>query len=350
MKQISFEAVSLLIEQGEYDQSITELLKIKKALLENAKEANVSQVKQKFVKQATQVDQLIEKVRIKKDTENEIETEEMDKPIQTGKVVHFSDVIGLSDVKNALRNRIIYPFEYPEIFEAFDKKAGGGVLLYGPPGTGKTLVVRALANEIGADFYPMKCSDLLSKYFGESEANIKKLFADANKSKRAVIFFDELDALASKRGDETGPMNRVVAELLTSIDGFSGSNPNVLIVGATNMPWLLDDALVRPPRFSEMIYVSIPDFDARIDLFKLYLKNVQTEELDYDLLAALTEGHSAADITEIVEMSKNYPIQRAIKEAKIGSLKMDDLEVAISNSRKSVTDEMLDTYETFNER
>lgn len=349
MNNFSFDKAIDLLNKKSYDEAESELIRLKKLILIEAQKSDNSSEKKVYISYVHRIDSLIEEINKKRiisiPKEENIEVKK-----DNVEIVRFSDVIGLEDVKTSLRNRIIYPYIYPEIYSTFNKKPGGGVLLYGPPGTGKTMVVKALANEIGAEFFSIKCSTLLSKYFGESETNIRNLFEKANESHKAVIFFDELDALATQRDSSDGPMNRVVAELLTSIDGFSKISNNLLIIGATNIPWSLDDAMIRPPRFSDMIYVSLPELKTREELFKLKLEDVKKDEINYLNLAELTDGYSAADITEIIEKSKDYPINRAITTNEIGELKMEDLLLTISRSRKSVTEDLVKKYENYNEK
>ncbi len=185
--------------------------------------------------------------------------------------VSFSDVVGLADVKEAVFDKIINPRKHPELYKKFNIKTGGGILMYGPPGTGKTMIAKAIAKEIGADFYSIKCSDHISKWFGETERNIRELFDKARESKTSIIFFDEIDALAVNRdGCSSSPMQRVVPELLAQIQGINEQKKghSMLLIAATNKLWLIDSGFLRPGRFDDKIYVGLPDTDARAELVR----------------------------------------------------------------------------------
>jgi len=268
--------------------------------------------------------------------------------------IHFSDVIGLDDVKEAINVRMIFPFKYPDIYEIYNKKTGGGVLLYGPPGTGKTMIAKAIACEVQATFYEVKGSDIVSKWVGESEKNIKSLFESAKTQKLSIIFIDEVDALLGKRGKDTHN-DRRVNEFLQSIDGFSSANSNILILGATNIPWEIDFAAMRSGRFSEKIYVPLPDAKARKFLFKKYLDKIPLDkDVILDTLVDLTNGYSGADISEICDKAKAVPIKKMIdKKVKgmdmknIENVSMKDLTDAIKSIKFVVSNEELKKYIDF---
>ena len=171
----------------------------------------------------------------------------------------FNDVIGLEAVKNEIRRLAIYPQKYPEIYEQFKKKRGGGILLYGVPGTGKTMIANAIANELGAVFYPVKCSDILSKWFGEAEQNIRELFEEATKHRISVIFFDEFDALGTTRDTDSSSMKRIIPELLVGIQKAEESPNTLIVIAATNRPWDIDSAFLRPGRFRISVHIPLPD-------------------------------------------------------------------------------------------
>ncbi len=227
--------------------------------------------------------------------------------------IRFADIAGLEDVKKAITTRMINPLKYPEQYALYGKKTGGGVLLYGPPGTGKTMIAKAIACEVGATFYAIKGSDIVSKWVGESEQNINALFETARKDKLAIIFIDEMDSLIGKRGVDAHNDKRV-NEFLQQIDGFVGRNPNLLLLGATNRPWDIDGAAMRSGRFSQKIYVPLPDAPAREFLFKKGIKNAPVaSDISIDELVRLSEGYSGADIDEICDRAKEDPLLRAIK-------------------------------------
>lgn len=248
----------------------------------------------------------------------------------------FADVAGLDEAKEAIRIKMIYPVEHADVYAALGKSAGGGVLLFGPPGTGKTLLARAAAHEIGAAFYAVKCSDIVSKWVGESEKNIAALFDAARKNKRAVIFFDELDSLFFKRGSDVHN-DRRVNELLQQIDGFSSKDCGLMVLGATNNPWAVDDAAMRPGRFSQKIYVPLPDSAARRWMLERRLKKTKTDGyIDIDAIVARTDGYSGADIAELMDRATDGPLARSLETGGISGLNADDMENALARVRPSV--------------
>ena len=184
--------------------------------------------------------------------------ERIDKPN-----IFFKDIAGLEDVKNLIRRRVIYPFQNPELAEQYGRRPGGGVLMYGPPGTGKTMMAKAIATELDAPFFNVLCSDVMSKWVGEAEQNLRDLLETARSQLPAVIFLDETEALISKRGGNSTVMNRLVPEFLAQIDGVSNDEGGLLLLGATNRPWDIDPAALRHGRFGELIYVGLADKPAR---------------------------------------------------------------------------------------
>lgn len=185
--------------------------------------------------------------------------------------IRFDDIAGLEAVKDEIRLKMLYPFRHPDLAERFGIKAGGGVLLYGPPGTGKTMLAKATAGELEASFFTVSAADLLSKWVGEAEQNVKALFDAATSADRAIIFIDEIESLVPARRDDAGSgvMQRVVPQLLQGMEGFGKkAGQSVLFMGATNVPWQLDPAVLRPGRFDEKIYVGLPDLPARCSFWK----------------------------------------------------------------------------------
>ena len=227
----------------------------------------------------------------------------------------FADVAGLENVKAAIRTRIIKPREHPEVYKALNKKPGGGVLMYGPPGTGKTMIAQAIANEVGAVFFDVKCSQIVQKYFGVAERNVKNLFETARKHKVAIIFFDEFEALGAKRGGNSTVMERLVPELLSQIQGFSGQSNTLLIIAATNRPGAIDSAFLRPGRFSELLFIDLPDKEARMHIIEKAYEGVPLEEgVSIEALAERLEGYNAADVVEFCDRSKDPTADRCIDE------------------------------------
>lgn len=239
--------------------------------------------------------------------------------------VKFKDVIGIEKIRPIIEKKIFQPLKYPEHFKKYGMKAGGGVLMYGPPGTGKTTMAKAIANEAGAAFYEIKSSDILDKYVGESEKNIKRLFDLARKEKFAIIFFDDMETLFKKRGTSDHSDQRVT-EFLTQIDGFQGRASNILLLGSTNAPWLIDEAVGRSGRFTEKIYVALPNFEDRILLFKKFLENIPCDDkIDFNTLAEMTDTYSGSDIFEVCNHAKERALDVYIDTNKLENVNQDDL-------------------------
>lgn len=262
--------------------------------------------------------------------------------------VTFDDVAGLEDVKKVIEKRVIYPRMYPEITKKYKKKAGGGVLLYGPPGTGKTMIARAIAAELDAVFFSVKCSDIMNKWVGEAEKNLQRLFEAARNYSRSVIFMDETDAIISKRGSDSAVVNRVIQEFLVQVDGFQSKDNCLLLLGATNRPWDIDRAALRNGRFGELIYVGLPDTPARAKILKDALLGVPIDEsINLDEVAAKMEGFSGADILGICVMATDLPYDREIKTHLSQRVEKEDLEEAIAKARPSVGPDELKRYQKF---
>jgi transitional endoplasmic reticulum ATPase len=262
--------------------------------------------------------------------------------------LRFDDVAGLEDVKQDIRLKMIYPFQHPELAEKFGVRPGGGVLLYGPPGTGKTMLAKATAGEIDASFFRISPADILSKWVGEAEQNIKKLFDAAAGEKRSIIFIDEIEALVPARKDEgSSVMQRVVPQILQGMEGFDKKKINpILFMGATNVPWQLDPAVLRPGRFDDKVYIPLPDLPARRKLLELYLSHRPLSgEVDLDVAAEKMEGFSGADIKYICDRSATIPFLRSVATGQEGDITREVLDAAIHDAPKSVNREMLKRFE-----
>ena len=282
---------------------------------------------------------------------NENEEDEDIKKWQSAKIpnIKFDDVAGLEDVKKAIVIRMINPIKYPEKYKMYGKKTGGGVLLYGPPGTGKTMIAKAIANEVGAKFYAVKGSDIVSKWVGDSEKNINSLFEEANKQDRAIIFIDEMDSLIGRRGLDTHNDKRV-NEFLQQIDGFAGRNPNLLLLGATNRPWDIDSAAMRSGRFSQKIYLPLPDAPAREFMIKKYLKDVPiAKDFDFDKVVRQTQFYSGAAIEELCDRAKDEPLLKAIATDSVILVTNEDFDRVLEVMPPSVTEKELKEFEKYNE-
>ena len=262
--------------------------------------------------------------------------------------IKMDEVAGLEEVKAIIRKRVVYPFQHPEITKKYHKQAGGGVLLYGPPGTGKTMIAKAIANEIDATFFSVKCSDIMTKWVGEAERNLKKLFDAAREHPRAVVFMDETEAIVAKRGNDSTVMNRVIPEFLAQVDGLEGRHGGLLLLGATNRPWDMDEAALRPGRFGELIYVPLPDVAARRQIVAGAIKGIpMAPEVDIEVLATQTDGYSGADIVGLCERAKDCPYEREILTQVPQRLEVEDLAEARRGVGPSVTAAHLAKFEKF---
>lgn len=259
----------------------------------------------------------------------------------------FDDIAGLDEVKNNIKVRMIYPMIHKDKYEIYNKKQGGGVLLYGPPGTGKTMIARAIAHEVKAVFFVVKPSDILSKYVGKSENHIKSLFDSVRKHQRVVLFFDELDGLFKVRGNDEHN-DRRISEFLQQMDGFEKIDTQFLMLGATNRPWDVDQAARRPGRFAQSIYIPLPDYEARKYIIKKSLKNIPGfVDLDIHKFTELTDGYSGADIDELCDQAKEFPLMKSIQSNQIENITNEDLMNALKVLKPSVTKKDLLAFEKF---
>lgn len=290
--------------------------------------------------------------KVEKKQDNSLTEEDDDvKKWQAAEIpnISFADVAGLDDVKKAITIRMINPVKYPDKYKMYGKKSGGGVLLYGPPGTGKTMIAKAIAHEVGAKFYAVKGSDIVSKWVGESEKNINSLFEEANKQDRAIIFIDEMDNLLGRRGVDTHNDKRV-NEFLQQIDGFAGRNQNLLLLGATNRPWDIDSAATRSGRFSQKIYLPLPDAPARKFMLEKNMKNVPVvDDFDIDRVVEQTENYSGADIEELCDRAKDEPLLKAIATDTVVKMTNEDFDNVLSVMPPSVTPKEIELFEKYNE-
>lgn len=251
----------------------------------------------------------------------------------------FDDVAGLEDVKDDIRLKMIYPLQHPELAARYGIRTGGGVLLYGPPGTGKTMIAKAIAHEIDATFFVISPAQVLSKWVGEAEQNIRKLFAAAKAELRSVIFIDEIEALVPRRQSDTSTvMQRVVPQILQELEGFDrGADRCLLFVGATNRPWLLDEAMMRPGRFDTRVYIPLPDAPARYRMLEMYLAaRPLADNVEFGQICDQLEGYSGADIRSVCDRAAAIPFMEAISGAAPREVTMADVLKVIGETPPSV--------------
>jgi transitional endoplasmic reticulum ATPase len=260
--------------------------------------------------------------------------------------VTWKDIGGLEKVKQELREMVQFPIEYPELYEKLGQQPSKGVLFYGPPGNGKTLLAKAIANECQANFISIKGPELLTMWFGESEANIRNIFDKARQAAPCILFFDELDSIAKSRGssygDAGGASDRVINQLLTEMDGM-GKKKNVFIIGATNRPDILDPAITRPGRLDQLIYIPLPDYEARASVLKANLrKSPVAKDVNLGYIAQVTEGFSGADLSEICQRAAKLAIRESIeRRIKKQEERKKQLE-AMKQEGEAVDEEMLE--------
>ena len=249
--------------------------------------------------------------------------------------VKWTDIGGLEAVKQELMEAVEWPLKYPEVFKRLGIRPPRGILLYGPPGTGKTLLAKAVATESQANFISVKGPEVLSKWVGESEKAVREIFRKARETAPCIIFFDELDSIAPRRGFHTdaGVTDRIVNQLLTEMDGIQ-SLKGVVILGATNRPDILDPALLRPGRFDRVLYVPPPDKAARLAIFKIHTREMPLDEdVDLDILASVTEGYTGADIEAVVREAAMLAARENINAQKVS---MRHFEKALLKIKPSV--------------
>ncbi len=272
-----------------------------------------------------------------KDGDDERRFEKAERP-----TIRFADVAGLDEVKEQVRLKLLYPLRHADKAKKFGIRTGGGILLYGPPGTGKTLIARAIAGEIEAAFFTVKPSEIMSKWVGEAEQNIEVLFKTARAEPLSIVFIDEIEALVpARREAQSSVMQRLVPQILAELEGFdtAGKNP-ILFLGATNEPWSLDPAVLRPGRFDEKIYIGLPDRPARRAMLDMYLgKRPLAPGLDLDRIAERLEGYSGADVRNLCDKAAAEAFLASIEAGEDATIGAELIERVMSETRPSVRPE-----------
>ncbi len=288
-----------------------------------------SQLRQKGSKEVTETDE-------------EIDSRFLQKPN-----VNFGDVGGMETVKKEIELKIIKPLLHPELYKAYGKKVGGGILLYGPPGCGKTFIAKATAGQVNAKFISIGLNDILDMWIGNSEKNLHEIFELARNNTPCVLFIDEIDALGASRSDMKQSSGRyLINQFLQELDGIDSTNEGVLIIGATNTPWNLDPAFRRPGRFDRIVFVPPPDTISRESILRLKLNNKPTGNIDLQSIAKKAEYYSGADIDAIIDIAIEQKLESSFIDGIPKPLETNDLLDALKRHKPS-TQEWFSTAKNF---
>lgn len=253
--------------------------------------------------------------------------------------VKFVNVGGLTDLKKEIAKKIVLPMQQPELYKAYGKKGGGGILMYGPPGCGKTFLAKATAGEVDAKFLCIGIHDVLDMWIGKSERNLHAVFETARNHRPCVLFFDEVDALGANRGDMRGSAGRqTINQFLAELDGLSSNNEDLLVLAATNAPWHMDSAFRRPGRFDRVIFVPPPDLEARAEILRLQLAGKPQEDIDVHAVAKKTDRYSGADLSAVVDRAIEAKLDEAILAGKPTPLRTKDLLKAAKQQKPTTTE------------
>ncbi|MCJ7571787.1 MAG: CDC48 family AAA ATPase, partial [Candidatus Thermoplasmatota archaeon] len=254
-------------------------------------------------------------VSISEETNIKVKEEAAQTEEEVGARISYEDIGGLHDEILKVREMIELPLKHPELFDRLGIDPPKGVLLHGPPGTGKTLIAKAVANESGANFYTINGPEIMSKFYGQSEENLRKIFEDAEKNAPSIIFIDEIDAIAPKRSEVHGEVERrVVSQMLTLMDGLKGRG-KLIVIGATNLPEILDPALRRPGRFDREIIIGAPDREGRKEILQIHTRGMPlTEDTKLDDLAEFTYGYVGADLAALAREAAMNALRRYLPE------------------------------------
>lgn len=261
--------------------------------------------------------------------------------------ITFADVGGMEELKEEISMKILLPLQQPELYAAYGKSSGGGILMYGPPGCGKTYLARATAGEIGAGFIAVGINDVLDMWVGQSERNLHEIFEQARANRPCVLFFDEADALGGRRSDmQSGSGRQLINQFLSELDGVKANNDGVLVLAATNAPWHVDPAFRRPGRFDRVLFVPPPDAEARAAILRLQLKGKPQDSIDAGQVAKKCDSFSGADLKAVVDMAIEAKLREAMKLGRPQPLTTKDL-LKAAKGLKATTREWFSTARNY---
>ena len=285
-----------------------------------------------------EVADIIEPAFVDSDGAPDIENE-CDLDVLAPSDIKLADVAGMEDVKARLEVSLLGPIRNPELMRAYKISARGGLLLYGPPGCGKTFLAKAVSGELDANFYPIGISDVLQQYLGNSERALHEIFEVARRNAPCVLFFDEVDALGMRRANMRGDSGHrtVVNALLAETDPATSDNTGVYVIGATNAPWDVDPALRRPGRFDRVIFVGLPDSEARAEIARIHLRERPVTGIDLKSIAARTDGFSGADLAHVCDTATQLAMADSARSGQVRPISMSDINAAIDQMRPSTS-------------
>jgi len=328
-----------VIDNGTNDLNVYSLY-AKGLLKENSIEKATEAYKNALSIDPNYFDEDLDKQLRQRNSSDSIETnEELDNRFLQKPNINFSDVGGLETVKKEIDLKIIKPLLHPELYKAYGKKIGGGILLYGPPGCGKTFIAKATAGQANAKFINVGLNDILDMWVGNSEKNLHEIFALARSNTPCVLFIDEIDALGASRSDmKQSSGRRLINQFLQELDGIASTNDGILTIGATNTPWNLDPAFRRPGRFDRIVFVPPPDVTTRESILRLKLKNKPTGTIDLKTIAKKSNNYSGADIDAIIDIAIELKIESSFNDGIPKPLETEDLINALSKHNPSTQD------------
>lgn len=335
-----------LIESGIHDKNAFTLY-AKALLKENAYAKAIEAYKKALAIDPGHIDEELDKELRVKGAVMMPEEEEVDSRFLEKPAINFKDVGGMESVKKEIELKIIKPLLHPELYKAYGKKVGGGILLYGPPGCGKTYIAKATAGQVNAKFINVSLNDILDMWVGNSEKNLHDIFELARANTPCVLFIDEIDALGASRSDMKQSSGRqLINQLLTELDGINEANEGVLIIGATNTPWNLDPAFRRPGRFDRIIFVPPPDAATRDSILRLKLNSKPVAAIDVESIVKKTEHYSGADIDAIIDIAIELKLEASFEDGVPKPLETKDLTNAVKRHKAS-TQEWFSTAKNF---